>query len=175
MITVSILAVALTVVSPNIKDFLTKNRITGEINEISGLIQYARHLSIDEQTPVTVCPSSNYSDCSNDWNDPKIAFIDRNGDGQRNDNEANANFEDLRIASTASSDSTTMTGPNATIEFEENGVASQGFTLLICPDTNDAKFARAVNVSLQGRVRVSKDTDGDGVHEKPDGSPLTCS
>jgi type IV fimbrial biogenesis protein FimT len=66
MITVSIVAIILTLVGPSIQSILIKNSIVAEINETSSLIQYARHHAIDEQAEVVVCPSKYYSVCSND-------------------------------------------------------------------------------------------------------------
>ncbi|AEP29204.1 putative type IV pilus biogenesis protein [Glaciecola nitratireducens FR1064] len=168
MITLAILAIVLTVVAPSMQDFLIKNRITGEINEISGVVQYARHLAIDEQINVIVCPSADFETCGTNWNDPKIVFIDSNTDGNR------SSGEELLVTTAKASDSTKVTGPNANIHFKDSGAASQAFTLQICPINKDETFARALSVSLQGRVKVSSDSDDDGTHEDMDGTALTC-
>ena len=169
MITLAILAIVLTVVAPSMQDFLIKNRITGEINEISGVVQYARHLAIDEQINVVICPSADFEACGTDWNNPKIVFIDTNADGNR------SSGEDLLVTTSKASDSTKITGPNANIHFKDSGAASQAFTIQICPNNNVVTFARALSVSLQGRVKVSADSDDDGTHEDMDGNALSCS
>jgi type IV fimbrial biogenesis protein FimT len=169
MITLAILAIVLTVVAPSMQDFLIKNRITGEINEISGVVQYARHLAIDEQINVIICPSADFETCGTNWNDPKIVFIDSNTDGNR------SSGEELLVTTAKASDSTKVTGPNANIHFKDSGAASQAFTLQICPINKDETFARALSVSLQGRVKVSSDSDDDGTHEDIDGTALSCS
>jgi type IV fimbrial biogenesis protein FimT len=168
MIALAILAIVLTVVAPNIREFLIKNRITGELNEISGIVQYARHVAIDQQSPVILCPANDYKECGNDWDDPKIVFIDENGDGDRDDDE------DLLVASSPTSDTTYMDGPNNQVEFQETGASNRSFNIILCPSSKDVKYARAINISLQGRVRVSKDSDNDGVHEDTSGDALTC-
>ena len=168
MITLAILAIVLTVVAPSMQDFLIKNRITGEINEISGIIQYARHLAIDEQTNVVVCPSSDFEQCGKDWNKAKIVFIDSNANGDRDSDE------DLLVTTSKSSDSSLITGPNSSVQFLDSGAADQAFSIQVCPLSKDATFARAISVSLQGRVRVSRDSDDDGTHEDIDGDALSC-
>jgi type IV fimbrial biogenesis protein FimT len=170
IITVSILAIVLTVVAPNIGTFLTKNRVTSEINGVSGVIQYARHISIDQQTIVVLCPSDDRRNCNTDWNDPKIVFIDENGDGERNEGS-----EEVLATTDPVSDATKMSGPGNSIAFTENGAASEIFSLVVCPISNDATFARSITVSLQGRVRISEDSNNDGTHEDTDGDALTCS
>jgi len=169
MITLAILAIVLTVVAPSMQTFLIKNRITAEINEVSGIIQYARHLAIDEQTNVVVCPSANFEGCGTNWNNPKIVFIDANADGNR------SLGEDLLVTTSKASDSTKITGPNTNIHFNGPGAASQSFSIQICPSNDDETYARALSVSLQGRVKVSSDADDDGTHEDMDGVALTCS
>lgn len=168
MITLAILAIVLTVVAPSMQDFLIKNRITAEINEISGVIQYARHLAIDEQINVVVCPSADFEGCGTNWNNPKIVFIDTNADGNRSSGEA------LLVSTAKASDSTDITGPNVNIHFKDSGAASQAFTIQICPANKDETFARALSVSLQGRVKISADSDQDGIHEDINGSALSC-
>lgn len=168
MITLAILAIVLTVVAPSMQNFLIKNRITGEINEISGVVQYARHLAIDEQINVIVCPSADFEACGTDWSNPKIVFIDANADGNRSAGE------ELLVTTAQASDSTNISGPNANIHFKDSGAASQAFTIQICPINKDVTFARALSVSLQGRVKVSSDSDDDGTHEDMDGNVLSC-
>ncbi|MFT6329260.1 MAG: type IV fimbrial biogenesis protein FimT [Bermanella sp.] len=168
MITLAILAIVLTVVAPSMQNFLIKNRITGEINEVSGIVQYARHLAIDEQINVVVCPSEDFEACGTNWNNPKIVFIDSNADGNRNSDE------ELLVATAKASDSTKMTGPNTSINFQYTGAASRSFSIQLCPINDDATVARAILVSLQGRVKVSSDADDNGTHEDMDGVALNC-
>jgi type IV fimbrial biogenesis protein FimT len=168
MITLAILAIVLTVVAPNMQSFLIKNRITAEINEVSGIIQYARHLAIDEQTNVVVCPSVDFLECGTNWNNAKIVFIDSNADGNRGASE------DLLVTTSEASDSTLMTGPAGSIQFLDTGAADSAFSIQICPLSKDATFARAISISLQGRVRVSTDSDDDGTHEDSEGDALSC-
>ena len=168
MITLAILAIVLTVVAPSMQDFLIKNRITGEINEISGIVQYARHVAIDEQIAVVVCPSDDFETCGTNWNNPKIVFIDSNADGNR------SSGEDLLVTTARASDSTTITGPASSIQFLDTGAASQAFSIQLCPLNKDEKFARMLSVSLQGRVKISSDADDDGTHEDLDGDALSC-
>lgn len=168
MITVSIVAIILTFVGPSIQSILIKNRIVAEINETSSLLQYARHHAIDEQAPVVVCPSKDYSACSTDWNDPKIAFID-------NDQNASRGVgEELLVTIAATSATSLMTNTTDVIEFAETGEANQATEILLCHKDGDAVYARSLSVTLQGRVKMSTDSNKDGVNENAAGTPLTC-
>lgn len=168
MIVLAIIAIVMTVVAPNVQSILIKNRIAGDLNELSAIIQYARNTAIDEQATTTICPSSDFSTCSNTWAQAKIVFIDANGNNQR-DNE-----ETLLVSTTKSAGVLNVSGPSSPIRFQDTGVTSTPASILFCHQSNAAKYARAITVSLQGRVKTSKDTNNDGVHEKNSGVNLVC-
>jgi type IV fimbrial biogenesis protein FimT len=168
MITVSIVAIILAFVGPSIQSILIKNRIVAEINEISSLIQYARHHAIDEQAQVVVCPSADYSECSEDWNDPKIVFIDDD------DNNIRGAGEELLVSIAATSETTLMTNTTDTIKFSGTGEANQSTEILLCHKDGEAKYARSLSVTLQGRVKMSTDSDKNGVNENAAGVELSC-
>ena len=171
MVTVSIVAIILTSVAPSIQSILIKNRIVAEINELSSLIQYARHQAIDEQAPITFCPSTDYKNCTTNWDDPKIVFLDSDGNGARD--EAT---EELLVASgaIASTHVMTMQGSAVTLQFFANGGANRSVEILLCHDNKDAKYARSLSLTLQGRVKMSTDSDNNGVNENAAGTALSC-
>tara|TARA_R110002167_G_scaffold40868_2_gene125195 strand:- start:599 stop:1141 length:543 start_codon:yes stop_codon:yes gene_type:complete len=168
MITVSIVAIILAFVGPSIQSILIKNRIVAEINEISSVIQYARHHAIDEQAQVVVCPSTDYSECSEDWNDPKIVFIDDN------DDEIRDVGEELLVSVGATSKSSLMTNTTDTIKFTGTGEANLATEILLCHKDGEAKYARSLSVTLQGRVKMSTDSDKNGINENAAGNELSC-
>ncbi len=168
MITVSIVAIILAFVGPSIQSILIKNRIVAEINETSSLIQYARHHAIDEQAQVVVCPSTDYSVCSTDWNDPKIVFIDDD------DNAIRGATEELLVTIGATSEASLMTNTTDIIKFTETGEANLATEILLCHKDGEAVYARSLSVTLQGRVKMSTDSDKNGINENADGNELSC-
>ncbi|WP_371195804.1 GspH/FimT family pseudopilin [Glaciecola sp. SC05] len=168
LITLAIAAILLTLVAPNVQSILTKNKITAEINELSGLLQFARYTAIDEQTTAVVCPSTDFATCSNDWNAPKIVFIDDN------DNNTRDGAERLLLTSQTISSTNKMTSSGNIIRFLDSGGAETAINMKLCPNSKDAKFGRALFVSLQGRTRISADSNNDGVHEDVAGNNLSC-
>jgi type IV fimbrial biogenesis protein FimT len=168
MVTVSIVAIILTFVGPSIQGILIKNRIISEINEISSLVQYARHHAIDEQALVVVCPSVDYSVCSTDWNDPKIVFIDND------DNAIRGTTEALLVTVGATSVTSLMTNTTDIIKFTGTGEANLTTEILICHKDGRAEYARSLSVTLQGRVKMSADSDKNGINENAAGAELSC-
>ncbi|WP_416307581.1 GspH/FimT family pseudopilin [Neptunicella sp. SCSIO 80796] len=168
LITIAIVAILATVVAPNVRDMLITNRVVAQLNEVSAMIQYARSTAVNEQTTTIVCPSQDFSSCTTNWSNAKMVFIDANSDGDRNANEE-------ILAGTEINESTLITtGPNAVIRFSSTGVTASPATILICHNSNEAKFARALTVSLQGRVKTSRDSNNDGIYEDNTGTALSC-
>ena len=168
MITVSIVAIILAFVGPSIQSILIKNRIVAEINETSSLIQYARHHAIDEQAQVVVCPSKDYSACSLDWNDPKIVFIDSDNNAIRDTSE------ELLVTVSATSVTSLMTNSTNIIKFAETGEADLATEILLCHKDGNPEYARSLSVSFQGRVKMSTDSDRNGINENSAGAELLC-
>jgi type IV fimbrial biogenesis protein FimT len=132
------------------------------------LIQYARHHAIDEQAQVVVCPSDDYSICSDDWDDPKIVFIDDN------DDEIRGAGEELLVSVGATSETRLMSNTSDIIKFSETGEVNLATEILLCHKDGEAKYARSLSLTLQGRVKMSTDSDKDGVNENAAGTPLSC-
>jgi type IV fimbrial biogenesis protein FimT len=168
MITLGIVAILTLAVGPSVQNILIQNRIVGEINELSGLVQFARNNAIDEQVDTILCPSTDFATCSANWNDPKIVFADVDGNGARGADE------ELLVGSSGISANNILTGPAAAINFEASGAVSAAASLLLCHKDKDDEYARLLTVSPQGRVKMSQDTDNDGIHEDQDGVALDC-
>lgn len=169
MIALAIVGIVLTFVVPSAQSILIQNRIIGEINEISGIIQYARNNAIDEQANTVLCPTTDFINCSGNWDDPKMVFADLDGDRTR------GGAEELLVGTSSISNANNLSGPANVILFQANGAVGSPATLLLCHKDKDDKYARALTVSLQGRVRMSRDSDGDSIHEQNDGTALDCS
>ncbi|MBT1064983.1 GspH/FimT family pseudopilin [Bowmanella sp. Y26] len=168
MITLSIVGILLTLVAPNVRDILIRNNVTSQVNEISGIVQFARSNAIDEQNTAIICPTPDFSNCSTNWDQAKMVFNDLDGNGNRSEDE------ELLAATGLPPKSLTITGPGITVRFNGNGTVSTPATIKICHQDGEAKFARALFISLQGRVRLSEDTDNNGIHEDSAGNSLSC-
>jgi type IV fimbrial biogenesis protein FimT len=168
MVTTSVIAIMMTFVGPSIQGILIKNRLVAEINETSSLIQYARHYAIDEQALVVVCPSTDYSVCSKDWNNPKIVFIDDDDDAIRNATES------LLVTIGATSATSLMTNTTDIIKFIGTGEANETTEILLCHKDGEVEYARSLSVTLQGRVKMSSDSDKNGINENSSGTELSC-
>lgn len=168
MVGLAIVAILLTSVGPSIRDILIRNRIVAQINELSSIVQFARSQAIDQQTNSIMCPSENFTDCHANWDLPKMVFIDIDNNGIRSNNE------EILAGSDHILPSLYLTGPAVVVRFQGNGTVASPATLLLCHKDKEAKFARALIISLQGRVKLSTDSDRNNIHENNSGSELVC-
>lgn len=169
LIALAVIAIVLTVISPNVQTIVTKSKTSSTINELSSVIQHARFIAVDQNITTRVCPTNNFSSCTTNWNHAKMVFIDANGNGSRDTSEP------LITTAQKVSTSATMTGPNSALSFQDSGAVSMSTSIKICPNNNDVNMARSININAQGRVRVSIDSNNDGMFEDTDGNNLTCS
>ncbi|MEO7129209.1 MAG: GspH/FimT family pseudopilin [Rhodoferax sp.] len=79
----AVAAVLLTIAVPSFVSLTQTNRVAGEINALSGDLQFARAEAIKEGVPVSICASSNGTSClgatTSTWNTGWIVFSDANG------------------------------------------------------------------------------------------------
>ena len=168
LIAITIIYIVLGVITPSAKRIIDKHRISADINRTSALIRYARSLAITQIETIKLCPSSDHSQCSINWRLPIIVFVDTNNNNIRDKDES------LMAAGRAIAKQHKMTGPKSPIKFYENGTNASPASLTLCPLSKDMTLARAIYISLQGRTRLSKDHNNDGIHERVKNINLIC-
>ncbi len=168
MVVVGILAILGTLGVPSFLSILTKSRITSETNQLNGLIRFARFKAIEQEQLAVLCPTSDYSLCNDDWNAPKIVFIDANHNNERDPQES------MLMSMPKSNSSNQIYSRNRTLKFYESGITASPASVRICPASKEAKYARLLTVSLQGKIKLSRDKNGDGIHENGAGVALSC-
>ncbi|WP_018982994.1 GspH/FimT family pseudopilin [Salinimonas chungwhensis] len=168
MITVAIAAILVTIGAPGIGNILQKNNVVADLNNLSTIARVARFTAIDEEIPVTVCPTHDYTDCSTDWRQAKMVFIDTNTNGSRDTSEV------LITSSDALAQGNTIAGIQDALIFNPDGSINQQATVTICPASGNQKLASALIISLYGRVAAATDANNDGIREDADGNNISC-
>ncbi|MBF7071779.1 GspH/FimT family pseudopilin [Glaciecola sp. MH2013] len=169
MIVLAILSIISTVGIPSFIKMITHARVTSDLNEINSLMRFARFKAIDEERLVVLCPAADYQQCGSDWNVPKIVFFDLNYNDYRDPDEA------ILISSEAVEKTLRMSSNRRMIKFYESGVTASPASIKICTDEGDLEFTRQLTLSLQGKIKLSKDRNRDGIHEGSSGAALNCS
>ncbi|WP_100642719.1 GspH/FimT family pseudopilin [Alteromonas facilis] len=169
LVSMSIVAIILTIALPNMTILINKTRVISELNSLSATIRMARASAIDDQTTITLCPTLNTRKCDfTNWQQSKMVFADSNQNKQRDNNEP------LLFATSVVSDSINMHGPNRQVAFHASGQLGTPTTIKLCPKSKNPRLKRALVISLQGRVRLSKDLNDDDIHELGKNKPIHC-
>jgi len=181
MVTVSVAAVLLAVGVPSFQTTVKNNRLTAAANSLVGALNLARSEAIKRGVFVTFCKrNGGGTDCDNSasWNDGWIVFSDLDRDGVFDD-DGDANLcepdEDCLVRVYPPLNAQIDLGfSRDRVTFDPNGF-SQGYngTFKFCDDRG-AQHARARILSNTGRLRGSKDSNGDGIHEDGSGNNLAC-
>lgn len=151
LITLAIFGIIATTVTPSVANFYKQNRVAAIVNNHSAALQLARHTAITENVFVVMCPTEDMLTCDADWQLTKMVFVDEDGDGALDGNEEIIGSADLvndyDVSSTRDS-----------LRFAPfNTAQNLTATITICPDSDNANFARAIVISNVGRVRLESD------------------
>ncbi len=172
MVVIAIIGILASLAAPSFNTILRQQKVIGEANLLFSLVYIARSEAIKRNGVVTICKSTDAVQCGGLWSDGWIVFEDNNSDGSRDVGEPLISSglirDDYQLSWSAF-------GSNNYIRFTSRGLTlSQNGTFKLCPNDGDIRFARAVVISKTARVRLTKDTDGDGIYEDANDNNLTC-
>ncbi len=161
MITLVVAGIVLTVAVPSLQDMVISNRVATEVNSLVASLNKARSEAIKKGDSVSLCASSNGTSCSGGWSAGWIIFDDTDDDGAFDGGET------LIYASQPLSSSNTLSyaATESFVRFKSDGFAEEIGVFKLCESGNAAKYARSIYISATGRVRLSSDTDGSGIHD----------
>jgi type IV fimbrial biogenesis protein FimT len=88
LVVMTIVAIVIGIAVPSYRYVTNSSRVTAEVNQLLGDMQYARSEAVKEGSAVSVCPSSNATTSSSPsclgsttWNSGWMVFSDLNGNG----------------------------------------------------------------------------------------------
>ena len=160
LITISILGVLMAVALPNLRSFVVSNRLSSDVNNFIGFINYARSEAIVRNQSVLICPKNNASNAcvaTQFWAEYDIEmFVDVDG------NNAWSTGDILLKTMPAIDTSTTQTSFNkqsATgyIKFGAVGMSQtiNRFDMFaVGSAAYNAQYGRTICISKPGRARV---------------------
>ena len=159
MITISVLAIVLSVAVPPLNTFLARSELTSTSNKFVGNIHYIRSEAIVRNTTTALCPSSNGSLCNtNDWSLGWIAYEDKNQDGKL----ASDGTEEIFSISNSLNDNFSIkatSGLISSIQYKSDGtLKNDRGSIIICNIGSPQKSnTRVIEISSGGRVNISVD------------------
>lgn len=166
---VSISAILLAIGVPSYRYVTTSNRVSSEVNALLSDMQFARSEAVKEGQMVTVCPSTNQTQCdanSTTWQTGWIVFSDINGNQQ-----VAAPVNILRKQSSFTSAQDTFVSDNAMsfASFNREGFATSfpvtaaGYVTITLHSTpNNAQWTRCLQIFFTGMMGTERTTDPQG-------------
>ncbi|MDZ7668101.1 MAG: GspH/FimT family pseudopilin [Gammaproteobacteria bacterium] len=171
---VAVAAVLMAFAVPSLQAFLARERGTAAVNQLLGALATARAQAIMQRRVVTACPGRAGACLGrNQWHHGMLIFADDNGNGVLDTGER------LMTALPALRDGERIYWRSfrnrSYLQFHPRGYTRwQNGSFLYCPPDQDAGQARMAIINAQGRVRMARDTDGDGIVENASGDPVVC-
>lgn len=144
-----VLAVSLLVGSyayPSLSQQYLKWQLFNDADKLFYLLKNARVEALSKSVNITVCPSANGKECSKDWSNPIIGFIDPNKRLQL------VNSKQLLFSGKAYDN---LTSNRHSLHFSAIHLASNSAaSLRFCSSDNNSRWRRAIIISTLGRVRI---------------------
>lgn len=179
MVTVSLVAVLLTVGVPAFQGLAERNQLTSHINSFISSLALARSEAVKRRQRVVVCVSNDSATCANNgaYESGWIVYVDADDDGARD--ETNADEELLWVSEQLPVNFTLRANGNFTnsIHYLASGKSSGANNLgtgsvFLCKESAVDK-ARMIIVNGAGRVRLAKHNSS-GVPMGPSGALASC-
>ena len=170
---IAILTILTTLAAPAFDRFVTSTRASGAINWMLSAVQMTRLAAVNHQSMVTLCPTTNKTACGGSWNDTLMIFVDHNADRSLNGQDFMVDlltfpFEDSSIKWRSFRN-------RQYLQITAHGYTNyQSGNFTWCPSSMDASFARRLVINMQGRTRMARDRDGDGIVDDTQGRPVSC-
>jgi len=172
LITLAIMFILTGMALPSFQEVLDNSKLTSQVDGLVKTLKLARTTAITSNRKVTICPTDDSKKCLSDWSVGYMSFIDENGDRKLNGKETIMSF--FKNENEKSTLSWKAFGFRKSLQWLATGITNhQNGSFQFCYN-NDASMSRALIITKAGRIRYSKDTDGDNIHENSRGKPLIC-
>ncbi|MFB2705522.1 GspH/FimT family pseudopilin [Marinobacter shengliensis] len=171
MICLTVIAIVASAGLPSLKGLVDDSQRRAVINDTLGFMALGRQESVINGTLVTLCPLDQDDNCSRDWSQPLTLFKDP-GNLRRVASSEQVirvlpppKLGYLKVASLSRS----------YFQYKPNGmIYSDLGNITWCPDDGNPMKAAHIVVRKGGSIRLARDSDGDGIPEKANGTPVTC-
>lgn len=176
LIVLVVLGFLVSMAGPSFQPLVKKYQQGSVVNQFQAQLNLARHTAITKGVPVTVCPRhvSESERCGkrNMWHQGTFMFEDINRNRKLDGEDATVlsspALKRTRIAWRAFRN-------RSYLQFNPSGITDwQNGHFLFCPVDADPVLNRQLVLNYAGRIYISKDADGDGIHEDVRGKPLEC-
>lgn len=156
MITLTIASILLTAAVPSMQDFITRNRMSTEVNTFISSLYLARSEAVKRMQNVGLCPSVDYTSCTNSpdpqWNIGWMVYANKDSTSGF---DPSAGDEILQRNPSLPS-RFMIKGTISFITYNPTGQSNAGNYIFCDTGTGNVAQDRKVTVSSEGRVRVDQ-------------------
>lgn len=168
---VALVALLLGIGLPSFRYVTNSNRVSSEVNALLSDMQFARSEAIKEGQMVTVCPSTNQTQCapnSTTWQTGWIVFSDINGNQQVANPAANYILR-RQSAFTSAQDTFVSDNGLSFASFNREGFATSfpvtaaGYVTITLHSTpNSSQWTRCLQIFFTGMMNTERTSDPQG-------------
>ena len=172
-VTLVVLAVLVAVAVPAFTRLLLDTDRATVLSELTAALNLARTEALGRGLPVVVCRSSDAATCgSGSWEEGWLVFVNDDNDSPP---VVDGGEEILKVRQESQPAYSLVPVANYAnfITYRADGSVNNLGRITYC-DRRGVAEARALLVNRAGRVRVSRDTDDDGIDEDEAGSDVVC-
>ena len=150
--TLTIISILYSVAIPSFQSFIASTQRDVLNQRLFTLIQYTRSKAAFQATNVILCPSTNQTDCINDWQQPLMIFSDQNDNKRRDDAEIIDRIEN--IAQKNYPIRWRASGTSRYLRYVSDGsTVYQNGTFTLCPAMDNIEHISKIIVYRSGRAR----------------------
>jgi type IV fimbrial biogenesis protein FimT len=155
VITIAIAAILMAIAIPGYQYVITDNRMSAEVNDMLGAMQYARAEAVKEGSDVVVCSTANGTSCSGSatWQTGWIVFSDPDNNGTL---EAGETILRYHNAFAGTDTFVSRDGTTNKVQFSRDGfalgLASAGVYLELHNSTASSTYTRCLQISIVGAL-----------------------
>lgn len=168
LVTLAVLSVVLMLAVPAFSRFTQKRAIELRSWEIRSALQLGRQLAVSQQQVWKVCTLDSGMQCTKENGVEIAVFRDDNNNHQLDAGEQlekQLPLTDMQITLSASG--------RSYVRFKKNGESMESGNFEVCASDQRFEFGRRVIIFRSGRIRLSQDSNGDGLDEA-NGVTIRC-
>jgi type IV fimbrial biogenesis protein FimT len=173
IVTIAIVGIVSRIAAPSFTHLSQSVAANHAVFSMADFLATARELAIMRDKNLTVCVFDRKRNCVNQWSNGELAlFLDNNTNSVFDAND------ELVYQAEWPKQGGKMQWKNwrnqKTLVYQPDGSIASNGSLIYCPAINFPDLRRALIISKPGRVRLSQDTNKNGVHENAVGEDIIC-
>lgn len=155
---------------PDLSAATQQNRLYAHALALTQQLQLARNSAIQRNQKVTLCKSSNGTQCttSSFWEEGWILFENLDGDGRVDSGDTLLHYHNPLP------EGVTLTGVGNfknRVTYKPNGDSTSFSRLVLC-NHGALEGSQVIYISSTGRIRIATDSDGDNIPEDSNGNNI---